>query len=388
MIIPSWYPPDGGYFFKEHSEAIHRAGWKVDLLVNRVVGVRKLLYAGVSALKRYRVTDENGLRVFRSVYLKIPGSEKLNISRWALRTARLYRKYEKQAGKPEMILVHSVTWAGYAASMISERAGIPYVIVEHRSFFVWSTEEAREMVRPYYIPFFEKAYSGCSKLVLVSESLLTGLKELMPWIEEKTTVIPNMIREDMFLPPAEPRERDPFTFLWAGRLEHVKGLDILLEAVKILKDKTAGNFTVRLAGKGSLRPELELLAERLGVDDRVHFLGRISREDMQREMQRANCFVLPSRYEAFGAVLIEAMATGMPVIATRSGGPDSIVTGETGVLIDSENSEQLAGAMVTMIKNHLSFPARKIRSRVMKQYGQTSVMNQYNQLFINILEKD
>ncbi len=387
LIIPSWYPPDGGYFFKEHSEAIQAAGWKTDVLVNRVVGIRKLLQAGLSALKGYRASDENGLRVFRSVYLKIPGNEKLNIGRWARRTAGIYQKYEKQNGKPDLILAHSVTWAGYAASIVREKSGIPYVIVEHRSFFVWSSENARNMVKHYHIPFFEKAYSGCSKLVLVSESLLTGLKALMPWIKEKTTVIPNMIREDMFLPPEQPRKTDPFTFLWAGRLEHVKGLDILLEAVKILKEKPVGDFTVRLAGKGSLRSQLEQQAEKLGVKERVQFLGRISREDMQREMQGANCFVLPTRYEAFGAVLIEAMATGLPVIATRSGGPDSIVTEKTGLLIDTENSEQLAGAMGKMIRDHLSFSADKIRADALKRYGQSAVMEQYNQLFLRTMEK-
>ncbi len=59
----------------------------------------------------------------------------------------------------------------------------------------------------------------------------------MPWIEEKTMVIPNMIREDMFLPPDKPRKSDPFVFFWAGRLEHVKGIDLLLEAVQIAEDK-------------------------------------------------------------------------------------------------------------------------------------------------------
>ena len=60
LILPSWYPPDGGYFFKEHSEAIRQAGWQVDVLVNRLVGVRKLIRVGVSALRGYRVEDENG----------------------------------------------------------------------------------------------------------------------------------------------------------------------------------------------------------------------------------------------------------------------------------------------------------------------------------------
>ena len=385
LIIPSWYPPDGGYFFKEHSEAILQLGWEVDVLVCRLMGIRKLIQSGLSGLGNYRIFDEKGLRVARGTYLKWPGNEKINIEGWAARTLKLYRRYEKQFGAPDLILAHSVTWGGYAASKIRERSGVPYLIVEHRSFFVWSTEKARNMVRPYYLPFFEKAYRNCSKLVLVSESLKTGLKTLMPWIEEKITVIPNMIREDMFLPPPIPRRKDPFTFFWAGRLEHVKGLDLLLRSVKILKDQGIHKFEVRLAGKGSLRQELEQLSVELEVDQQVNFLGRISREEMQREMQGASCFVLPTRYEAFGAVLIEAMSTGLPVIATRSGGPDFIVNEENGVLIDTENKEQLAGAMQQLITDPDRYNGELIRNSTLEKYGHTRVMNRYGELFDQLI---
>ena len=387
LILPSWYPPDGGYFFKEHCEAIQKMGWDVDVLVNRVVGIRKLVQVGIQALRRYRVHDENGLRVARSVYLKIPGSEKQNIRNWSRQTRKRYSRYEQEFGKPDLILAHSVTWAGYAAWLIREKHGIPYLVVEHRSYFVWSTPQARNMVKPYHLPFYEMAYKNCEKLVLVSGSLMTGLKAMMPWIEEKTMVIPNMIREDMFLPPPEPRKADPFVFFWAGRLEHVKGIDLLLEAVRLLKQITRQPFRVRLAGKGSLRAELEQQAEVLVVDDHVKFLGRISREAMQREMQGASCFVLPTRYEAFGAVLIEAMASGLPVIATRSGGPDSIVTRENGLLIDPENAGQLAGAMEQMITDHGAYSAESIRKQAMERYGQTNVMEQYHELFLQLLEQ-
>lgn len=386
LIIPSWYPPDGGYFFKEHSEAISGMGWQVDLLVIRMVGVRKLIQAGLSALHRFRIKKENGLRVVRSVYLKIPGNEKLNIERWAARTMKVYRRYESRFGKPGLILAHSVTWAGYAASLIGEQHRIPFLIVEHRSFFVWTTEQARKMVKPFYIPFFEKAYRECSRLVLVSENLLTGLVALMPWIEEKTMVIPNMIREDMFLPPATPRKAEPFVVLWAGRFDHVKGVDLLLEALRILKNRTEMEFSVRLAGRGPLRKELEQMAAELDVADRVHFLGRLSREKIQEEMQAANFFVMASRYEAFGAVLIEAMATGLPVIATRSGGPDSIVTGENGILIDPDRAEELADAMEKMMGDYSAYNQEKIRKSALERYGASRVLERYNRLFRELLQ--
>ncbi len=387
LILPSWYPPDGGYFFKEHSEAIRKAGWQVDVLVNRLVGVRKLIQVGASALQRYRLEDENGLRVIRSRYLKLPGSERYNIQGWARQAGRIYLKYVKQFGHPDLILAHSVTWAGYAAYLINREHGTPYLIVEHRSFLVWSTEEARKMVKSFHLPLFERAYGRCKKLVLVSDSQKKGVESLVPSVVGKSMVIPNMIREDLFLPPAEPRQRNPFVFLWAGRLEAVKGVDLLLEAAKELADQSDQEFQVRLAGKGSLREELERKAKKLGLTARVSFLGRLSREEMQEEMKGANCFVLPSRYEAFGVVLIEAMATGLPVIASRSGGPDAMVNTDNGLLIDPGSAGKLAGAMQDMMSHIDRYSARAIREQTLQKYGPIPVMEQYGRLFLELLEE-
>jgi glycosyltransferase involved in cell wall biosynthesis len=385
LIIPSWYPPDGGYFFKEHSEALLKMGWRTDVLVNRLVGIRKLMQAGWSVLRRYRVGEEDGLRVIRSSYLKVPGNEMYNILGWARQTARIYLRYEKQFGRPDLILAHSVTWAGYASYLINRKHGIPYVIVEHRSFFVWSSQEARQMVLPFHVPLFGLAYDHCEKLILVSDSLRKGIGALVPSVIKRSMVIPNMIREDLFLLPPQARKTEPFVFLWAGRLEHVKGVDLLLEAVKTLSEQTEKRFLVRLAGKGSLREELEQQATALEVCDRISFLGRLSRKEILKEMQEANCFVLPTRYEAFGVVLIEAMATGLPLIATRSGGPDSIVTSENGILIEGENVDELVAAMQEIMANINDYSGDQIRKQTLKRYGGRSVMEQYKQLFIQLL---
>jgi len=385
LVIPSWYPPDGGYFFREHSEAIEKMGWRTDLLVTRLVGIRKILGHGLSVLHRYSVREEGRLRVARSLYLKWPGSERRNIRGWARKTARMYGRYEKQYGKPDLVLAHSVTWAGYAAYLIGMEHDIPYLIVEHRSFLVWNTESARLMVKPFHIPFFNKAFTHCERLVLVSDSQRKGIEALVPSAVKRIVVIPNMIREDMFLLPEKPRGGDPCKFLWAGRLEHVKGLDLLLEAVNLLAARSNRDFSVRLAGKGSLREELELRAEELGINGRVVFLGRLSRDEIQLEMQAADCFVLPSRFEAFGVALIEAMATGLPVIATRSGGPDTLVSRETGLLVDCEDVEGLAGAMEEVMDHVADYHGGKIRTLTLSRFGESGVMNQYNRLFHQLI---
>jgi glycosyltransferase involved in cell wall biosynthesis len=210
----------------------------------------------------------------------------------------------------------------------------------------------------------------------------------MPWIDEKVEIIPNMIREEMFQPPSSPRHAKPFVFFWAGRLEHVKGIDLLLKAISEIQAQTEAEFSVRLAGRGSLRSQLENQAESLGIGNQVAFLGRISREEIQQEMQEANCFVLPTRYEAFGAVLIEAMATGLPVIATRSGGPQFIVNDTNGILIDPEREDQLAAAMLQMIRKYRSFDPAHIRRETIRKYGEKTVMERYHRLFQEIISSN
>ena len=230
LVIPSWYPPDGGYFFKEHSEALSRAGCKVDVLVNRVIGIRRIGRLKKGQWSRFYNNNENGLNVIRSVYWKLPGNERLNIKLWVRSTVRLFRRYIRFYGKPDLILAHSALWAGLAASCILKKYNVPYIITEHRSFFVWDTKEAKEMVKSFYIPHLREAYNFCERLIIVSDSMKSGILGLFPDLKEKILVIPNMIDGNYFCLPEKPRKPDPFVFLSAGRLAPVKGLDILIKA--------------------------------------------------------------------------------------------------------------------------------------------------------------
>lgn len=381
LVIPSWYPPDGGYFFKEHSEALARAGCEIHVLVNRVIGIRRIGRIEKGKWFGSYINNDNGLIVLRSVYWKIPGNERINIKLWKRSTIRLFRKYSSIYGKPDIILCHSAVWAGLAAAGIHEKYSIPFIITEHRSFFVFNRGDARKMVRSYYIPHLKKAYSLCKKLIIVSESMKSGLLELFPELKMKTVVIPNMINGEYFKMPDHPRKTDPFVFLSAGRLAAVKGLDVLISAVKELVKKTDHKVFLRIAGRGEMREQLEQQVRSNGLSDNVTFLGRISRHDMVKEMQEANCFVLPSSYEAFGVVLIEAMSTGLPVIATRSGGPENIIENGCGYLVDPGSPSDLAGAMLKMIIDYNSLKPEVIRERILQKYGSDIIGAKYLEIF-------
>jgi glycosyltransferase involved in cell wall biosynthesis len=124
-----------------------------------------------------------------------------------------------------------------------------------------------------------------------------------------------------------------------------KGLDVLLRAFRRL---TASHPELRLAlcGDGHLRPELERLALDLGIASRVDFAGPRTRAEVAGLLAGARAFVLPSRFETFGIAILEALASGVPVVATRAGGIPEIVTdGHDGLLIDAEDDTALAHAL-------------------------------------------
>lgn len=385
LIIPSWYPPDGGFFFKEHSETLSGEGCEVDVLYNRIIGVRKLRNVPFGELDSFRVNLENGIRVIRSWSFKFPGNEPLLARRWISSTHRLYKKYHKKFGEPDLILAHSGIWGGCAAEQISRTYGIPYIITEHRSFLVFSSPESKQQLNSLYRRMLPGAYRNANRLIAVSASMKPGLLEVAPDIEDKITVVPNMVDGNFFSYPEAERNNNPFVFLSAGRLVKFKGLDYLLRAFAGLKSMVDVTIRLKIIGRGEERENLEALADELGIAEAVEFTGRISREEVSRGYREANCFVLPSLYEAFGVVLIEAMASGLPVIATRSGGPEHIVENPCGYLTEPGNVDALRDSMAEMIRNYSSFRQSDIRDYTLSKYGNREIAREYLKIFKNCL---
>lgn len=157
------------------------------------------------------------------------------------------------------------------------------------------------------------------------------------------TLIPNGIAYQEMRHAAERVPKTPGSILFVGRLEPMKGIDTLLEAFAALQSKEA---RLRIVGGGSLRSELESLAHKLHVQDRVTFVGFVPVPDVFQEFAQAEIFAGLSRSEALGNVFLEAQAAGCAVVATRVGGiPDVVRDGEAGLLIPPNDPKAAALAM-------------------------------------------
>jgi glycogen(starch) synthase len=182
--------------------------------------------------------------------------------------------------------------------------------------------------------------------------------------ENRLHLIPPGVNPSLFEGPFE----DPFEgvgrprVLFVGRLAPQKGVRALVAAAALIENPSA---RVLLVGEGPEREALEREAERIGVGDRVRFLGFFAHDRLPAAMAHADLLVLPSVYEELGTVLLEAMWAGLPIVASRTGGiPDVIEDGSNGLLVPPGDPEALARAIDRLfadraLAHRLSAEARK-----------------------------
>jgi glycosyltransferase involved in cell wall biosynthesis len=147
------------------------------------------------------------------------------------------------------------------------------------------------------------------------------------------------------------------------------------------------NLKVKLTiiGGGPNKKNLESLIEELNLEDRIKLTGRIERKEIAEYFKKSDAFVLASKRETFGVVFIEAMASGLPVIATRCGGPEHFIKKEQGLIIGKNNIDELAAAMEDIYKNIGSYDNEKISKMTVEQFSPKSVAEQITEVYKNVI---
>ena len=156
-------------------------------------------------------------------------------------------------------------------------------------------------------------------------------------------LIPNGVEVNAGELPTPTAYKDPPRLVFVGKLERVKGPDLFLSALEIL-DSEGMRFDVGIAGAGSLEAELRIAADRL-KRQKVTFYGSVGQEAVRSLYRGADIVVVPSRYEAFGMVVLEAMAAGRPLVATSVGGIPEIVTAPRNAILVAPDAASIAAGI-------------------------------------------
>jgi len=252
------------------------------------------------------------------------------------------------ASRADLVHVHlgedlAVLPVGAAAARLHR---LPLVLTVHTSLrHTLAVSDLRSAVLKTFGGPIERWGERSAEAVVVITPRLCRLLLSDGVDEDRVHVIPPGVNPSLFDGPFE----DPFAgvgrprVLFVGRLAPQKGVRNLVAAAGLLEDPSA---QVLLVGDGPERPALEREAERIGLGDRLHFLGFVAHDRLPAVLAHADLLVLPSLYEELGTVLLEAMQAGLPIVASKTGGiPDVIEDGVNGLLVPPGNPEALAHAI-------------------------------------------
>lgn len=339
--FPRWEGDAQGSFIWEAARAIARQG----------VDVRVVAMHTPGAATRETL---DGIEVFRPRYLRPERWEILRREGGGLPI--IWRKYPwARALFLPFGLVHTAAIARYAQdcdlihaqwtlSAAAARLGHPV----HRRPIV-ATLQGSDVFQAARSPlgarFTRLAVGGCQGLTVLSTALAQATQAAgIP--AGKIRIIPNGVDTALWTPPPDGERANELLF--AGSFIERKGVRHLLEAAPALLNRLPG-YRLILIGDGPQEAQLRGMAAASGIADRIEFRGFVPQDQVRAAMQRARVFILPSLEEGLGVVLLEALACGTPIVASRVDGIVDVVTEEVGVLTPPANPDQIGAAVVQVL---------------------------------------
>jgi len=385
LEIASFYPPLGGAFCLDQAKALRHAGHDVCLLACNQMGITLGARSYFSARLGSWKEMADGVEVYRSNTHGLPKLVHFNAMHWVSCVEKLYRRYEKEHGRPDVIHAHCCQWAGVAAARIAQTEKIPYFITEHLSAGLFEREYGPHFERHTWAqPLLKAAYKQAHRVIPVAEELVDNNAHLFGR-DYRWQQISNVIDTGFF----RYRERShtpgrPYRICCLAIANlYLKGYDVLAQSWPMMH-----HCELYIAGRGTQGPEMQqLFGGKAALGEQpssvhAHLLGELNRQAVRELLYSSDLLVLPSRSEVQPLVLLEAMCTGIPVVIsdciTRNVQvPDACFVSATG------NAQSLAEAM------HAALAHGPLSEAVSLQVQQTvspeAVARQLTQLFTQAL---
>lgn len=298
-------------------------------------------------------------------------------------------KFAKQF-KPDIVQVFFGIPSGGGAYLLQKFRNVPYVV------FLGGRDVPRpDPDPPYYRwlymllkPIIRAIWNSASTVVSCSE----GLRDLAHATDTDINIdiIPDGLDPDSFEPTQ--REANPTVVrcLCIGRLIPRKGFQFLIRALPQILDRVKQKFEIEIVGDGPYEEELRTLAKELNVDPYVHFTGSVKYQELPQKYRNADMFILPSLAEGMPLVVLEAMGTGLPIIASRVQGIDELVADDVnGALFDPADVDGLAECIIKLInggQNRLEMGKASIEKlKQNERYNWKNIADEYLTLYDNIL---
>jgi glycosyltransferase involved in cell wall biosynthesis len=296
----------------------------------------------------------------------------LTIRKW------LYRKGYRI---PDLIHIHSVDFA-YLARYYQKKHNVPVVYTCHSLVTLEKKNPFRELMAKRQKILLQSA----SQIVVPSIWERAQLEDIYPFCNDKITVIENGVNVN-----EQPQSSaNPYHLLFVGRLIRMKGIEELLQAVSALAQKEP-KVRLDVVGRGSeqYQRHLKSMARKLGVTSKVRWLGYHDPDQVQQIYSSYGAVIVPSRQESFGLVALEALANGIPLISTRSGGLADFVNEDVAQIISGVDHVDIATAIQTMWREpELTKQRVEEGFKTAEKHDWSYIADRYRELFYTMLSME
>ena len=374
VIVAPYFPPYGGglerYAFEIVSRLHKEYGWRVIVITS---GER---YG--NDLKE----EINGLIIYRLAY-RFKISNTPFSFRWFKKIRGILQKEN-----PDIINIHTpVPGISDITAMLAKNK--PVIVTYHAG-----SMRKNKFMFDILVWFYE--YGPMQWLLkranqIICSSDFVRFNFLKKYVHKSTTITP-AVDTDLFKPAPEKKTKYPSILFVAGlaKAEQHKGLQILIEAVASLQ-KNIPDLHLIVVGDGDMKSKYEERVRKLGLGETVTFTGRLAGEKLAEQYQQAHVFALPTSNDSFSMAILEAMASGLPVVSTKVGGiPDLVSDNETGFLTVLQNLATLEkglGDLLTNPRQASSFGTAG-QIRVINNFNWNPRAGQYNQIFSKLFQKE
>jgi L-malate glycosyltransferase len=370
---PNYYYPLDGIFYRDQAEAVASTGIQTGFIAINPVSVKHVFRKRTLKHISTRHFELNGVATVVDSYINIPRRPLYAIRQSLKRGARLLENYIGEKGKPDIIHLQcfdAVELAVYAKN----KFGIPYIITEHSSRFLNGT------LSPLLEEYAAKAFNESKINIAVSEGFAKVLSEKY---KRPFQFVPNVVNTDYFT-PGNQKPAKPFVFLNVAALDQNKNQTLIIDAFEKIASKYE-DAKVIIVGEGPEKLKLMEAVRLKGLQGRIFFEGAVGREHVRKFMQQAHAFILSSKFETFGVVLLEAMSSGLPLISTRSLGPSSVITSDRlGILCD-HTPESMAASMEKILLSYNQYNLGEIRQYALDHFANFAVGQKLASLYKTVI---
>ncbi len=373
LMLNYEFPPIGGGAGQAHLAILKQYAGRNDLTADVLTSSSKPGFS-VERLSHNVTIYKVGVRKKHLHYWR-----KIEVVEWIAKTRGRYRRMMKEN---QYDLVHAFFGlpTGWLCYRTAER--LPYII-SLRGSDVPGKHARLQLEYKLLGPLLKRIWTKASGLVACSEGLKKRALNFLPSVN--IDVINNGVEVDRFYPAGHNELSKELKLVTVGRLSVTKRVEKLIEAVDILS-RRGKNVHLTIAGGGGLFERLQGLIKQKQLSSLINLTGRIEAEQMPDIYRQNNIFVSASMQEGMSNAMLEAMASGLPIVTTRCEGVEELII-DNGVVVENDTAEALAEAINSLAENQQDYKAMCAAARNRAEnFGWDKVAEQYLRLYRRICE--